>query len=154
MPVKFVTGDPFLTTADALAVGHNAKGRTEMDPLANRLLQTYPAAVSSYIRAARRGRCKGGTIFSWSQAQPRLLFLTIRDSSVGATRLRYVQAALLMLARDYMLYNITSIALAPLGTQYERPEILLLCEQWLSRSRLQAIVYTEYAERVQADETV
>lgn len=152
MPIQFVTGDPFLTKADALAFGHNAKGRTEMDVLSNRLLQTYPAAVSSYTRAARRGRCNGGSIFHWAQTQPYLLFLTIRDSSVGATRLRHVQSALLELARDHLLYNFRSITFAPLGTVYERPEIHLLCEQWFSTSRLQVVVYTDYEEGKQAEE--
>lgn len=154
MPVTFVSGDPFLTVAGALAFGHNAKGRTEMDSLANRLLQTYPAAVSAYTRAARRGRCKGGTIYHWAQSVPRLLFLTIRDSSVGATRLRHVQSVLLLLARDYALYNLTSVAIAPLGTAYERAEILLLCENWLQQSRLQTIVYTEYEAGIRADEGI
>lgn len=123
-----------------------------MDAFSNRLMQTYPAASASYIRAARKGRCNGGSIFYWEQALPRLLFLTIRESSVGATRLRHVQAVLLLLVRDYARYNMQSLALAPLGTIYERAEILTLCEQWFSKTRLQAIVYTEYAPGVQADE--
>jgi len=152
MPLKFVTGDPFLTGADALAVGHNAKGRTEMDVFANRFLQMYPAATASYTRAARKGRCKGGTIYYWEQTVPRLLFLTIRESSVGATRLRHVQSVLLLLARDYARYNIQALSIAPLGTIYERDEIHQICAQWLEKSRLRAIVYTDYEPGVQADE--
>jgi hypothetical protein len=152
MPLKFVTGDPLLTQASVLAFGHNAKGRTEMGDFAMRMMREYPAAFSTYTRQARKRRQLGGDLFSWSEAKPRLLFLTIRDSSVGATRLRYVQKALISIARDYSLYNIDSLAIAPLGNAYERSEIDNLYRLWFKNIALKVIVYTEYEAGIAANE--
>ena len=153
MSLKLVTGDPLLTKASVLAFGHNAKGRTEMDDFGMTLMREYPAAFSSYTRQARQGRLQGGALYAWSETKPRLLFLTIRDSSVGATRLRYVQKALITIARDYPLYNINSLAIAPLGNQYERSEIENLYRTWFKNITLPVVIYTEYQAGTAADET-
>ena len=154
MSLTFVTGDPLLTKAAVLAIGQNAKGRTEMDSFSMTIMQEYPAAFSSYIRQARKGRQKGGDLFIWSEAKPHLLFLTVRDSSVGATRLRYVQKALISIARDYTLYNMASLAIAPLGNAYERSEIESLYHTWLKHIALPVVVYHEYQAGVAAEENL
>jgi hypothetical protein len=154
MPLTFVTGDPLLTKAAVLAIGHNAKGRTEMDDFAMTLMREYPAAFSTYTRLARTGRQKGGDLYIWSEAKPRLLFLTVRDSSVGATRLRYVQKALISIARDYTLYNMPSLAIARLGNHYERSEIEALYNIWLKQTTLPVIVYQAYQAGVAAEESL
>lgn len=152
MTLKLVTGDPLLTQMPYLAVGHNARGRSELGDFETALAQKSPAALASYTRKARRGKIKPGTLWFWSEAQPKLIFLSIRDSAVGATRLRYVQSVLITLARDYSLYNIQGVALAPLGNAYEQPEILKLLEMWLAPSPLPIVAYTAYLQGVQADE--
>lgn len=151
MPLTFVTGDPLLTQADMLAFGHNARGRTELGKLETHLMQQYAPAFSAYTRRARQGKQKPGTWWTWVQSKPRLAFLTVRDSSVGATRLRYVQSALMMLARDQWMLNITSLAIAPLGSLYERDEINSLIEQWLSGLDLPIVAYTAYEPGVSAE---
>ncbi len=78
--------------------------------------------------------------------------MVIRDSPVGATRLRYVQNIALTIARDYKLLGITSLAIAPLGTVQELPEIKKILETWFSKSDLQVFVYGEYLTGVQAEE--
>lgn len=152
MSLTFVKGDPLLTKAAVLAIGHNAKGRTEMDDFSMTMMRQYPAGFSTYLRQARKGRQKGGELFAWSQSNPHLLFLTVRDSSVGATRLRYVQKALITIARDYTLYNMPSLAIAPLGNRYERNEIESLYYTWLKNISLPVVVYVDYEAGVEADE--
>jgi hypothetical protein len=154
MSLTFVTGDPLLTKAAVLAIGHNAKGRIEMDEFAMTMMREYPAAFSTYTRQARKGRQKGGDLYIWSEAKPRLLFATVRDSSVGATRLRYVQKVLITIARDYTLYNMPSLAIAPLGNHYERSEIEALYHTWLKHTALPVVVYQAYQAGVAAEENL
>lgn len=152
MPITYVQGDPLLTRATTLAFGMNSRGRTELDTFSTAIMQAYPAAFSGYTRRARRDQFKAGDIYFWSEATPRLLFLIVRDSSVGATRLRYVQSVLMTIARDYPLYNLHSLAIAPLGTSYEQGEILKLIDMWLRTSRLPITVYEKVIAGVAAEQ--
>lgn len=150
MPLSLVTGDPLLTQAGYLAFGHNARGRAELGPLETALMQQYPAAFAAYQQRCRKGRMKAGEFWLWTETVPRLIFMVVRESSVGATRLRYVQSALLSLARDYPLHSIQSLALAPLGNAYEWPEVRLLVTRWLGNLSLPVTVYDEYRPGLRA----
>lgn len=154
MPLKFVSGDPLLTQCDVLALPHNARGQTETDALAGHLMRQFPAAFSSYVQRCRRDKQPGGELFHWMQTKPRLLFLTVRDSNVGATRLRHVQKCLVTIARDYKLHGIRSLALAPLGSAYERVEIRPLYETWFKNLALPVVIYETYQEGLKADESL
>ncbi|MCU0512512.1 MAG: hypothetical protein MUE40_08060 [Anaerolineae bacterium] len=142
MPLTYLQGDPLHTPAHFLAFGHNARGRTETDPLLMRLMQQYPAPFATYQRRCAAGKHRPGTLWLWSDSQPGLIFLTVRETSTGATRLRYVQSVLLTLARDYALYGLHSLALCPLGNPFEQAEIQRLIEVWLSPAALPVWVYT------------
>jgi hypothetical protein len=152
MPLTTVTGDPTKTRAQTLLFGHNARGKTELGTLETALLQRSPAAFAAYGKQCRAGRIKPGEVWVWRDSRPALGFMVVRESQVGATRLRYVQAALLRLARDYRLDGIKSAALAPLGSAAEWAEIRLLIDSILGRSRLPVVVYESYQPGVQADE--
>jgi hypothetical protein len=152
MPVTYVSGDPALTRAQTLALGHNRKGRTELGRLETALMQRYPAAFSSYMRQCKKGRLNAGAYWLWRDSIPRLMFMTVRDSAVGATRLRYVQSIAMTLARDYRLEGLKSLAIAPLGNAYEWIEIMQVLETWLERTRLQIVIYQAYEPGVAADE--
>ncbi len=154
MPLHFVTGDPLLTQAQTLAVAHNAKGRTETGILEMAVMRQYPAAIAVYQRRCRQQKHPAGTLWLWQDTRPRLLFLTVRETGTGITRLRYVQAILMTIAREYALYGITSLAIAPMGNHYEKSEILKLYPIWLSKSKLPVFVYTDYLVGVKADETL
>jgi hypothetical protein len=152
MPITDVSGDPTLTRAQVLAIGTNARGRQETDPLASLLHQRYPTAFSAYQRRARKGLAPGGSIFIWRETTPGLLFMTCRQSPVGATRLRYVENIALTLARDYRREGLTSLAIAPLGRPEEWPEIQSVLQRWLDKSALPVVLYTAYQPGVQAEE--
>lgn len=153
MALVVVSGDPLQTRCKMLGFGHNARAGTEVTPLSMTLMRTYAPAFADYERACRKGRHKAGALHIWRQAKPELLFMTVRDSAVGATRLRYVQQCLMTIARDYRLYALESLALAPLGSSQEMPEILKLCEQWLTRLPIPIVVYETYQAGIQADES-
>ena len=141
MPLTYTTGDPLQTTLQTLAIGHNAKGRTETNPLDMRLQAEYPAAFAGYSRLCRQGRIQPGGLWSWSESLPRLLFLTVGESSVGATRLRYVEAALMTITREYYYYDLQSIALAPLTGKEDWPSMRPVVDYCLSACPLEIVVY-------------
>ncbi|MFW5692364.1 MAG: hypothetical protein ACOCX3_03340 [Chloroflexota bacterium] len=153
MPIRFVDGDPTLTRAAVLAIDHNAGGRTEMGTLHTTLMRQQPAAFATYSKQTRQGRLQPGDYWLWHESYPALLFLVIRESSVGATRLRYIQSVALKLARDHRLISIASLALAPLGRPEEWPEIKKLLMTWFGPSSLPVIAYERYQPGFQADES-
>lgn len=154
MPYELVSGDPLLTRAAVLAVGHNARGRTENTPLAMRLMRAYPAAFSTYQRRARQGRQPAGDLYLWSQSNPSLLFVTVRNSSVSATRLRHVQQVFVQIARDHRLYNLSSLAIAPLGRPQEQRDILRMAAPWLRNIKIPVLIYTDDQPDIIAAETL
>ncbi len=151
MPITYVNGDPLLTRSQMLAFGYNAQGRTEVGPLATELLNRYPAAFATYSKQCRSQRIKAGQLWTWYETQPQLGFLVVRESSVGATRLRYVDGLALQLARDYQRNNIQSIAIAPLGDQAEWPPIKQILERWLQPVALPCTIYETYLPGVAAE---
>ncbi len=152
MPVTFTSGDPLLTQAQVLAFGHNLKARTEVGPLETTLLNQFPAAFATYGKQCRSGRIQTGTFWVWRESQPHLMFMVVRESSVGATRLRFVESALMLLARDYRLHNITSVALMRPCDRKEWPALKPVVDYWLRGSPLPVVVYEEYAPGVRGEE--
>jgi hypothetical protein len=153
MTLHYVSGDPLLTNAQVLAFGHNARGRIELGALETALLQAYPTAFAAYAKQCRSGRIKTGGYWLWRESKPMLMFMTVRESSVGAARLRYVQACVMKLAQQYRLDGIHSLALAPIGNRLEWREMLPILAYWLQSLALPVTVYTDYLPGVNADKT-
>lgn len=151
MPLRFVSGDPFLSQAQVLAFGFNILGRAEVDPFHTNLIQRYPAAFASYGRQCRQQRIHTGQFWLWRENRPMLGFMVVRASPVGATRIRYVESIALSLARDYRREGIASMAIAPLGTALEWPALKPVLERWLDRSNLDCVVYETYQPGVVAE---
>lgn len=144
MPLTYVSGDPLLTQQQILAFGTNAAGRGETTPLATALLTRYPAAFASYGKQCQQGRITPGMMWLWYDTKPALAFLVVRETPVGATRLRYVDTVMMALARDYRRDSLRSVALAPLGAPHEQSAAKEIIEHWLGKSALPMIVYNEY----------
>ncbi len=141
MPIQFCTGDPLSTTAQVLAFGHNARGRVELGAFETRLMQTYSPAFSVYQKQCRVGRIKAGNLWLWRESKPNLMFMVVRDSSVGATRLRYVQSIAIQIAQEYPILGIKSLAIASLGNAYEWEEIRQVLTMWLNKCKLDVTIY-------------
>ncbi len=144
MPLTFVSGDPLLTKQHLLAFGSNAAGRTETTALATALRERSPAAFSSYEKLCRQGRIEAGMMWIWRESKPALAFMVVRETPVGATRLRYVDAVMMTLARDYRRDNLQSVALAPLGAPHENEAISEMIVRWLSKPALSVVAYRLY----------
>jgi hypothetical protein len=80
--------------------------------------------------------------------------MAVRESAVGATRLRYVEAVALSLARDFRLDGIGSIAIAPIGDSLEWPSLKPVMDYWLGRSALPCVVYEKYVPGLKAEENL
>lgn len=141
MTLTYVAGDPLQTEASILAFGYNALGRMEVTPFIAELLTKHPAAFAAFRKQCHAGKIKPGQYWLWRESAPRLMFMVVRASGVGATRLRYVQSVMMTIARDYRLEGIRDLAIAPLGNAYEWGEIKLVLETWLSRIDLPVTVY-------------
>ena len=156
MPLRYVTGDPTLTGAQTLAIGHNARGQIEMNPVTVALRQRNPVAFSTYEQRCRKEQIQAGDYFIWRDSQPRLMFMAVRESAPGTTRLRHVQSVALSVARDFRLEGIKSLAIAPLfssdNDQLAWREIKKVLEQWFSSSTLTVVVYDQVQQGIQADE--
>ena len=156
MPLLYVTGDPTLTSAQTLAIGHNARGQIEMNAVIVALRQQNPVAFSTYEQRCRKGQIQAGEYFIWHDSQPRLMFMAVRESAPGTTRLRYVQYVALTIARDFRLEGIQSLAIAPLFSsdidQLVWEEIKKVLEQWFSPSTLSVVVYDQFLQGIKADE--
>lgn len=151
MPLTYVSGDPLLTRQQVLAFGMNAAGRTETTPLAAALLARYPTAFASYGKLCRQGRIETGTIWYWRETQPALAFMVVRETAVGATRLRFADAVAMTLARDYPREGIRSMALAPLGAEHEAQDLKTTLERWLAKVALPLVFYEAYQPGVAAE---
>ncbi len=151
MPVYYVEGDPLLTKAQVLAVGHNARGRTEVDPLHTALQAKYPAAFATYARRCANAKIKTGTLWMWHDSRPQLGFMVVRESNVSATRLRYLEAVALTLARDHALEGIKSVAMVAPGSALEWTALKEVIQRWLAPSSLPVIVYEKYVAGVMAE---
>jgi hypothetical protein len=151
MPLTYVSGDPLLTQQQILAFGTNAAGRTETTPLATALLLRYPAAFASFAKQCRQGRIQPGMTWLWYESKPALAFMAVRETPVGATRLRHVDAVIMALARDYRIENIHSVAIAPLGADFEAAGIREVIDRWLAKPALPVVAYTAYQPGVAAE---
>jgi len=152
MSVIFVSGDPLLTSAQRLAFGYNAEGKTEVGALGIALLTRYPAAFSSFTRQSRIGKIKAGDYWIWRDSKPQLMFLAIRQTAVGATRLRFVESIMMTIARDHRLELLNSLAIAPLSDSSDWTAIKPLISHWLGNIGLPIVVYDHYRPGVRAEE--
>lgn len=141
MSITFIQGDIFLTQAQAIAVGLNSTGRLEVSSLYTTLQDRYPVFVSEYRKQARAGLLTPGHMWIWREGQPWLVGLVIREAPQGATRLRYVEAALLNLYKNWEHEGLQSLAIQQLAEDSEWPVVRRLIMDYLGEIKLPVSVY-------------
>ncbi len=139
MAIEYISGDPLQTTAHVLYFGMNVQGRIESGKFETALHTRFPAAFSGFSRQCQAQKIKPGMVWYWRDAQPALGFMVIRESPFGATRLRYVDAVLLSLARDHQRQGVTSAAIVL--PRSEPDEIKQMIGRWLGKLALPVTVY-------------
>ncbi len=152
MTITFVQGDIFLSRAQVLAFGTNARGAVEVTPLTTGWIYRFPAAFSAFRKRARAGRLQAGEWWLWRDAVPWLGLMVVRQHSGGATRPRYVETAAQRLARDWQREGIRSLAIARLGEPLEWPTLRRTLDYWLAAAGLPVVVYEEHLPGIRAPE--
>ena len=113
MPIDFVTGDIFHTSAQTIAHGCNCRGRMGAG-IALDIKRRYPAMFKEYRRMCYKREFKPGDHFLYTQSTPWILNLATQDSTGGA-KLQYVEQCLDGFCRYYEQQGIDSLALPRIG---------------------------------------
>jgi hypothetical protein len=151
MITRSVQGDIFLTQAHTIAIGLSADGRLSVTPLYTALQDRYPVFVSEYHKRGRAEHLSPGGMWVWRESQPWLVGLIVQETPQGATRLRYVEAAMLNLSKNWEREGMRSLALMRLGDPTEWPGARAVLEEHLPRLPLPVIVYEDYKPGVAAE---
>ena len=152
LSITFVAGDIFLSSAQVIALGHNARGRQENNALTIELAYRYPAAFATYRKQIRAGRLHPGDYWMWREASPWLAMLIVRNAGVSATRTRHVEEVVQKLARDWQREGLTSLAIIRFGDTGEWPAIRAVLAYWLDTITLPVVVYETHQPGIRAPE--
>ncbi|MCD4685378.1 MAG: hypothetical protein K8S97_05540 [Anaerolineae bacterium] len=151
MPHTFVQGDILLTRAGAIAVGIDAAGRLGTDPIYTTIRDRYPVFVSECQRHGRADALLPGSLWVWREGTPWIIALVVRETPQGATRLRYVEAALLKLMQQWEQEQLSSVALLRLSTDEEWPQLRNVVGHYLDLMQREIVVYDQYLPGVDAE---
>lgn len=152
MPITTVKGDIRFTKAQAILLGLNTRGQVEVSSLETTLRDQQPVFFSEYRRLAHSGKLTGGNIWIFRDTTPWLLAAIVRDSPSAATKLRYVEAVVMSLRRDWQREMLKSLAIAPMGTPEEWYSIRAVLHEHLNTMPIPIILYTEHIKDQKAEE--
>lgn len=152
MTVIYVQGDIFLSRAQVIAFGTNASAASESTPYAAHLADRYPAALAAFRKQARAGRIAPGALWLWREARPGLGLLVVRERGGSATRPRFVENSVQLIARDWQREGLERLALAALGDALEWPGLRPVLDTWLGNCGLPVVVYETILPGIRADE--
>jgi len=151
MTIERVRGDVFLTHMQAIAIGIDSAGRLGTSALFTALHDRCPVFVSECRKQGRAGTLRPGTVWIWREAVPWVAGLVVRDTPQGATRLRYVETAMLHLSRNREQEGLLSLAVMRLGDDTEWPAVRRIVELYLGQLGLPAVVYEDYLPGIAAE---
>ncbi|NLF78392.1 MAG: hypothetical protein GX573_22085 [Chloroflexi bacterium] len=144
MSVRFVQGDIFQTSAQAVALGLSVSGRLSVAPLWTAVQDRCPVFVSDYHKRSRAGSLSPGDLWVWREGTPWLVGMVVRDTPQSAARARYVETALLNLYKHWQREQLGSLALMAFDEGIEWAAVRGLIEDYLGRIELPVIVYERY----------
>lgn len=149
--IKTVPGDVFQTDLQAIAIGLNANGRLGTSPLYTVLHDRYPVFVSAYHKRTRAEALALGTVWIWQDSHPWIVGLIVRETPQGATRLRYVETAMLNLVKDWERLGLRSLAVAPLANTDEWSAARQIVEHYGAQMALPIVIYSAYVPGIAGD---
>jgi hypothetical protein len=151
MSLRFVQGDIFLTRAQVIATGIDAVGRLGASALHTALRDRCPVFVSECRKQGRAGTLTPGMVWIWREGVPWVAGMVVRETPQGATRLRYVEAAMLNLCKIQEREGLLSLAVMRLGDDAEWPAVRHIVEAYLDQLALPAVIYEEYLPGIAAE---
>jgi hypothetical protein len=149
-----VQGDIFMTRAQAIAIGIDAAGRLGTSALYTALHDRCPVFVSDCRKHGRAGTLTPGSIWTWREAVPWVIGLVVRETPQGATRLRYVEAAMHNLYRNREKEGLLSLAVLRLGDDMEWASVRGIVEVYLDHLALPALIYEDYLPGIAAETAI
>ena len=153
MPVRFVSGDLFLSGAQTLAHGVSCRGRMGAG-IAVEFKRQHPVMFQEYRRRCRAGGLQPGEIFLWKSPGRWILNLATQDALRGS-RLQYVETALRNVANTYEREGIQSIAMPQIASGLgglSWSEVRPVIEQELGPLRIPIFVYEHFVAQSPAHE--
>lgn len=155
MTVRFVRGDIFLSRAQTLAHGCNARGRMGAG-IALEIRNRFPSMFEEYRRRCHRGELQPGAVYLEKGTSPWILNLITQDTTGGA-QLDHVERCVRWIAVNWEIERITSVAMPRIGSGLGGlpwDGVRSLIEEVLDPPALQVWVYEEYLPNVTAGEQV
>jgi hypothetical protein len=151
MSVESVRGDVFLTHMQVIGIGIDSAGRLGTSALYTALHDRCPVFVSECRKRGRAGALAPGSVWIWREAVPWVAGMVVRETPQGATRLRYVEAAMLNLYRSREQEGLLSLAVMRLGDDTEWPAVRRIVEAYLDQLELPAVIYEDYVPGIAAE---
>jgi len=153
MPIYYVTGDLFLSSAQILAHGVSCRGNTG-GAIARAFWDFFPEMFEEYRCLCAAGALSPGSYFIWRQRDDWVLNLATQLDG-DRIDIALVQRALELLSRRYLAEDIKSVAMPLLGAdQDERfgEDVRASMEQHFAWHPLPVYVYAEHRPEVEAIE--
>ena len=150
MPIKYVSGDLFLTEAQTLAHGCNCRGRMGAG-VAREFKARFPGMFKEYRRRCHSGEFQTGGYYLEKKTTPWVLNLATQADLGGAT-LEYVSACFAAVAANFEEEGITSLAMPRIAAGLGHLEWDDVIEEHLGVLPIPVIVYEKFISGVAADE--
>ncbi len=151
MTIQVVQGDIFLTRMQALLIGLNAAGRTDITPVFTALQDQYPVFISDYRKRISAGKNRPGDVWMWRSGERWILGSIVQETPQGAMRLRYVETMLLNLYKSVEQESLRSLAVYLPVEPPERAAIHDLLNHYLPLLDLPVTVYETYQRHICAE---
>ncbi len=154
MSLTIVRGDIFLTRAHAIALDLNITGRLGTAPVYTALHDRFPVFVSECHKRGRAGSLTAGSLWVWREGAPWIVGLVVRETPQGATRLRYVEGAMLNLYKEWEREGVCSLAMMRMGSDDEWPGAREVILHYAAQMAISITLYDVYLPGVAAEDDV
>jgi hypothetical protein len=142
--IQVLKADLRKTSMMAILLGLNTRGQTDVTPLETDLRDQFPVFFSEYRRQTRSSRLQPGALWYFRESQPILIGAMLKDAPSSPARLRHLEQALVSFRQEYQREGITSLAIAPLGSELEWPALYALLEEYLRPLPIAIEIYEAY----------
>ncbi len=112
--IKFIKGDIFRSKVQTLVATVNCVGIMGKG-LAKEFRYRFPEMYKEYAKACKRGELSKGHLYLYKDLHLQILCFPTKDNWKGPSKYEFIEEGLTSLVNNYKKWNITSIAIPPLG---------------------------------------